>query len=219
MRVSGKFAGLSGDQFCFKSGLSGVFSTREALTASIGNMPMAAHDLTAARLRELLHYDPATGLFTRLISLSPNARMTPTPGYAVYNPRICNRKHSLSVDGRQYLAHRLAWLYMTGAWPEAEVDHIDGDGRNNRWSNLRAVTRAENVRNLPRPKSNTSGSVGVNWRESKQRWRAFIAMNGKTTHLGYFRDKESAIAARRAAEVELGYHENHGRQSPWPRLQ
>lgn len=96
--------------------------------------------LTAERLRELVHYEPSTGVFTRLVRLSNRAKLGPaamalgTDGYLY-----------LTVNGKRQAAHRLAWLYMTGEQPAHQVTHINDDRQDNRWSNLRHVTKAENL--------------------------------------------------------------------------
>lgn len=171
--------------------------------------------LTQDQLKEVLHYCPETGVFTWLVSMSPRARKGAEAG----STQIDNRKHGkayrrLRLFGHRYSAHRLAFLYMTGEFPEHEVDHKDGNGCNNVWTNLRAVTRAENVKNARKSSANTSGTTGVTWVKSRSRWYACIGVKTLNKNLGYFHNKEDAIAARKAAEVLYGFHENHGTERP-----
>lgn len=99
---------------------------------------------------------------------------------------------------------------MTGEDP-LEIDHINGDPKDNRWANLRSVISAENAKNQKRRKDNTSGVCGVYWREDSRKWRAMIGHNGRLIRVGTFERKEDAIAARLAAQQKLDYHPNHGR--------
>ena len=98
-----------------------------------------------------------------------------------------------------------------GAWPKKGIDHINGITDDNRISNLRDVSQSDNMRNMTTPCRNTSGRIGVYWFARDCKWQAQIRADGKTKHLGYFDDINDAIAARKAAEIEYGYHENHGR--------
>lgn len=116
----------------------------------------------------------------------------------------------IRVLGSMIYAHRVAFLLMTGRMPD-QVDHINGIRDDNRWSNLREVTLAENRKNQKTPVTNTSGRIGVVWLEDKRRWRATIKAGNKTTYLGNFHDFADADAARAAAEVSFGFHPNHGR--------
>jgi hypothetical protein len=114
------------------------------------------------------------------------------------------------IFGRPYFAHRIIWRMVHGDEP-ADIDHIDGNRSNNRLSNLRAVTRQENLRNARRRSDNSSGVVGVTWDKRKQRWYACIAVSQRTINLGSYRTLEEATAARKAADRQYGFHENHGR--------
>lgn len=174
-------------------------------------------ELTQERLKELLHYDPETGVFTWRVSRGTRAAGSEA-GCVTSNHE--QKKHArrpyvrkdIRVERKLYLAHRLAWLYMTGAWPPEQIDHIDGDALNNRFDNLRAVTHAQNHLNRPRNRNNTSGVIGVFFDKNGycKPWRAQIDHNGKRWNKG-FKTKEEAIAWRREAAARLGYHENHGR--------
>lgn len=111
-----------------------------------------------------------------------------------------------SIAGFPRLAHRVAWLVTHGYWPH-EIDHINGDRADNRLVNLREVTRKVNSENHAIPRNNTSGAPGVFYHKASGRWYARIAKK----YLGMFTTFEEALAVRKAAESEHGYHPNHGR--------
>jgi hypothetical protein len=152
--------------------------------------------LTAERLRELLDYCPESGVFTRRVSRG-RAKAGSVAGCDDHKGHLV-----IVVDGRLYQAHRLAWLYVTGHWPKHEVDHVDGDGLRNAWTNLRSATHAENMRNSRRPRHNTSGFKGVSWHKRSQAWRAYIKKDRRAIHLGTFATPEAAHAAYVAAAQE-----------------
>jgi hypothetical protein len=102
---------------------------------------------------------------------------------------------------------------MTGKFPKLDIDHIDGNGINNKWNNLREVTRSQNCRNIKLASNNTSGFIGVRWNEENKKWRALIGIDRKSKHLGYFDNLEEAIMARKNAERMFGFHPNHGRNT------
>ena len=171
-------------------------------------MMKTGRELTQERLKSLLSYNPETGEFTWLVS-----RGNRQAGESTGCPRSNGRGKVyvvIQIDGRLYLAHRLAWLYSYGAWPENQIDHIDQDSLNNRLINLRDVTNAENNKNRKRQNKNRSGVTGVLFINDRQKWRARIAVNGKFIHLGYFEVKDDAIVARKNADVKYGFHPNHG---------
>jgi hypothetical protein len=155
--------------------------------------------LTSEQLRSEVDYDPETGVFTRI---------TERGGCAVGSVAGWRGKKGyqhLNVLGRKYAAHRLAWLHVYGEWPTGALDHINRDKTDNRISNLRIATPAENQRNIGVRKSNTSGVVGVYWFARTGKWMAAVFLGGKNIHLGYFENKDDAIAARqKAAELVYG---------------
>lgn len=151
---------------------------------------MAAADVTAARLRELLDYDPLTGVIRWRVNRR-RARAGDVAGSAYPSGYI-----RIKIDSQEYLAHRLCWLYVTGAWPSGQIDHRDGNRSNNRFANLRDATRSVNTQNQRRAQSsNRSGLLGV--RRCNSRWRATIRIPGeeRQRHLGVFDTKEEAHAA------------------------
>lgn len=99
-----------------------------------------------------------------------------------------------------YAESHVIWYMMTGEWPTLQIDHINRDDGDNRWSNLRQVTNQQNCFNKGISKANTSGCTGVWWRESHQKWRAYIRVDGKLIHLGHFKEYERAVQARKHAE-------------------
>lgn len=146
--------------------------------------------LTQERLKELLHYDPDTGVFTWKVAAGRRVRVGSVAGYHDDKGYI-----RIGIDGRAYRAHRLAFLYMCGAFPPAEVDHIDHCESNNRWGNLRMATAAENQKNTVMRSKNTSGYKGVVWDKLGGNWRARAALNGRLISLGSYPTAEAASAA------------------------
>lgn len=158
--------------------------------------PAAAPTLTAERLRELMHYDPETGIFTRKVSTAPNARAGDVAGTLMQIGYI-----AISADNKTHYAHRLAWLYVHGNWPKEQIDHINRDRADNRIANLREVTIKQNQRNLSKASNNTSGHPGVHWRSDRAKWWALIESEGQKHYLGCYNTIEEAIAARKAGEL------------------
>jgi hypothetical protein len=162
-------------------------------------------------LRSLVSYDPMTGVLTWL----------PRDGSNTFNSKFAGKVALGCVNRRGYRggklmgmdakAHRVAFALAHGYWPVGEVDHINGDGADNRLANLREVTPSQNCRNQKRPSHNTSGVLGVWFDKSRQRWRAEARHAGVNHKLGSFSTKEEAMMARSIANDRFGYHENHGR--------
>jgi hypothetical protein len=197
MRVCGKFGGLSGDQFYFKPGLLGVFSTQEALTTLRLERTMAKPILDTARLHELLHYDPLTGEFRWLVNRHPNKTKGALAGSPDEEGYI-----RIGIDKRRYRAHRLAWFYMHGVWPDDEVDHRNGVRTDNSLLNLRVVTRSVNMQNMRKsPAKASTLPMGVN--RGPQGLYAQIFANGRKINLGKFETPEAAHDAYIAAKRQL----------------
>lgn len=165
--------------------------------------------LTQEYLKSILDYNPATGIFTWKYREG---------GYKGWNTRFAgtiagsenkNKYVHIGVNGVSCLAHRLAYLYMTGKLP-SEVDHKNHIRNDNRWCNLRASNGYINSRNQKLRNTNTSGHNGVYWCKTKEKWYVRIGLNGKNLHGGYFEVKEDAIKARKDLNSKLGYFETHG---------
>lgn len=150
--------------------------------------------LTQQRLKELIYYDPETGIFTRLKNGKIIRGVNETTGY-----------QHVHVNGKYYAASRLAWFYMEGYWPENEIDHKNRIRDDNRWINLRHVSRSCNVRNSSISRRNTSGITGVSWDNQYQNWRVHIRINDIAINLGRRVKKVDAARVRWNAEVKYGF--------------
>ena len=152
--------------------------------------------LTAERLRELLDYDPATGIFRWRVA---PARCVQAGAIAGYVGAKGYRR--VMIGGRNYQAHRLAWLYVHGQWPPGELDHEDRSPDRNAVENLRPATQSQNGANQKRASNNTSGYKGVSRLNGK--WRAQVKVNGRMRYIGCYDTPEDAHAAycKIAAEV------------------
>ena len=156
------------------------------------------NDISYELVRKLFHYDSTTGVFTWIESQSSKSRIRIGAPAGSYSPK---GYLLLSVGKKNYLASRIAFLYMTGAWPTQLMDHIDRNPRNNAWSNLREVTRSENNRNKGTHAGKTSQFRGVSKRHDK--WLVVIRVNGKPKYLGQFKCEYEAgkVAAPYFADI------------------
>lgn len=155
--------------------------------------------ITVERLRDILAYDQASGVFTWLRAPSRGkSYVGHTAGNLTSEGRI-----NITIDGRRYKAHRLAWLYVHGEWPLGLLDHIDGNPANNRLANLRLATQSQNCANARRRVDNSSGFKGVHFDRLTGRWRAEIMAGGRRGRLGRFDSPEAAHAAYAAAASRL----------------
>jgi hypothetical protein len=188
----------------------------------------------AETLRQLLDYDPATGRLTwkeRPVSMFAPTKFREGIRSAGWAQRAWNTRYagkpafncphgsghlcgSLGADG--FAAHRVAWTIYYGRPPVGGIDHINGDGTDNRIENLREASNLENSRNQGVRFDSTTGHTGVCWHKARSKWVAQIGVAGRTIHLGLFNNKADAVAARKAAEQKHGFHPNHGqRLSSW----
>ena len=156
--------------------------------------------ITAGQLRKRLDYNPKTGLFFWKSINGHRVKVGDQVGTKADYGRIV-----IWVDGRMYRAHRLAWLYMYGKWPSKDVDHINGNPSDNRISNLRLATKSQNLGNMKKPITNTSGKKGVSWHAIGKKWQAHIRVEGKNYYLGLFPSVEAAHEAySHAAHMHRG---------------
>jgi len=161
--------------------------------------------ITQEELKEILNYNPDTGIFTWIKS--------DRYGWVGKSPKMRTGRRYIEIlaKGKLYKAHRLAWLYVYGEFPQNELDHINNNTEDNRISNLREATRFENTRNTRTPSTNKSGYKGVYFNEVNNRWVAQISCNGIQYYLGSFCVKEQAAEAVRAKREELHKEfANHG---------
>lgn len=122
-----------------------------------------------------------------------------------------NGRHLVgAIGGKLFLAHRIIWVLVTGEVPGV-IDHINGDGTDNRIVNLRATDQQTNSKNNCRSSANTSGATGVSFHKESQKWRAYITVDAHQVYLGLFEKLSDAVRARHTAEEEFGFHHNHGR--------
>jgi len=150
------------------------------------------------RLKYLLKYDKNTGLFTFRRKRGSKAKGSIAGG-------ITASGHiRMRVDGKKYLAHRLAWFYTYGYMPDI-IDHINRVPADNRICNLRDVDAAINTRNCSIRKDNTSGNTGVSWNTKTNLWYAYINIDRKRVHLGFHVEFSDALNARRNAEILYGF--------------
>lgn len=161
-------------------------------------------ELTQERLKELLEYDPDTGIFTWRVSKGSSKKGSVAGAIGGGGYR------NIMIDGKQNRAHRLAFLYMSGYIPEI-VDHIDGVKDNNSWINLREACLSTNQHNSKKAKNNTSGVKGVSKLKKTNKWESYCRVNGKKFHLGRFTDiKDAEEAVRKFREDHHGEFHNHG---------
>lgn len=156
--------------------------------------------LTQDKLKEVLDYDPDTGIFKWKKYISSNASTGRIAGNQLPVGYI-----SIQVSGTRYYAHRLAFLYMEGYFPENQVDHINKNKCDNSWNNLREVSIQCNARNVGNHKDNTSGVKGVDFIKARNKWRARITNMGNSIHLGLFNSFKDAVIARYKAEQYLNW--------------
>lgn len=161
--------------------------------------------LTAEELKNRLHYDQTTGIFTWIKSKRTTLIGTVAGGMSRPDGYI-----RISIKYKPYFAHKLAWLYVNGVWPSEQLDHINHDKTDNRIDNLREVSHRENHLNQPLSKNSTTGLHGVSFHKRANKYEARIKVGGKSLYLGSFKTANEAYAARKNADSKYGFHPNHG---------
>jgi len=179
-------------------------------------------EITTELVRELLNYDQDTGLFTwrsrdrRWFNSTRTCKMWNTrfagkvAGCVVKDARGYPALR-ISVLGKSWLAHRLAFLWAYEALPE-QVDHLNRDSLDNRWKNLVASSYKENTKNKSMQSNNTSGVTGVYWNKAAGKWLARVKINGKFRCLGYSTDLQEAVKSVEAFRAANGFSSGHGAQ-------
>lgn len=168
--------------------------------------------LTAEQLRAVLHYDPKHGFF--IWKHRPELRATTNSlrvGTHAGSPNGKRGYIAICINGKLHYAHRLAWLFMTGEWPNDMIDHIDGDTANNKFANLRQANRSQNNWNAQKTNRNTSGYKGVYWSKNAKKWVAHITIKGVYHYLGLHNTAEAGHAAYCEASARL--HGEYSRPS------
>lgn len=153
--------------------------------------------ITQSELKEVLDYNPDTGVF---IWLKSNGNRAKVGNVAGAKRRGYIR---IQIKEKMYSAHRLAYLYMTGNFPENFIDHINHIRDDNRWVNLRDATDSQNGANRPKFKNNTSGYKGVCWHKRDKKWCAKIQYMKKSIHIGYYTTPQEASEAYKKKAIEL----------------
>jgi hypothetical protein len=180
-------------------------------------MKVSKSEMNADYLHECLSYDPKSGLFTW--NCRPIEHFKDLRAQKIWNTKYSGKQAGavmsvgyvlIRIHKQCYYAHRLAWLYMFGSWPQ-EVDHINGITSDNSIENLRSVSHSENGKNVKMPSHNSTGVIGVCIPNDGGRIQARIQVNGKQIKLGRFDSIEEAEQARLQASRKYGFHENHGR--------
>lgn len=143
-------------------------------------------ELKQHELKSRLHYDPSTGIFTWLSNARKDLR-----GKRAGTVNDQGRRH-IGIKGKIYKEHRLAWLYVHGYMPVGEIDHIDRNQANNKISNLREVTRSQNLYNRPKPNRGNSPCKCVSYEPRGNKWVSYGSLNGRRVYLGSFSDLELA---------------------------
>lgn len=154
--------------------------------------------MDAEYLRAILHYDPQTGLFRWRVRRS-NRHVGEIAG----GSRGKDKRKRIGIDGKKYYSARLAWLYVTGEWPDQQIDHKDCNPSIDRFDNLRPADKSENAQNMLPRVDNKSGKTGVSWSSRDHNWRAQIGFHGQRICLGSFPTVQIAAAAYEAAKKEL----------------
>lgn len=167
--------------------------------------------LTREELIKHVAYNPITGIFIRL--KAPQKKFVGVEAGWKYNGY-----RYIKINRVSYKAHRLAFLYMLGRFPEHHVDHINGTRDDNRWANLREASDKDNAMNQGLYKNNTSGVMGVKYKKSSSRWEVYVG-NSPRVYVGSSKNWFEAVCLRKSAEAKMGYSRSHGRQNIYANTQ
>lgn len=165
--------------------------------------------ITQDLIKHRFSYDPETGVFIHRNPTSSRCKIGEVAGNSVGSAPYLY----VGINYKRYAAHRLAWLYVYGEWPDAEIDHVNGNGHDNRICNLRKASPSQNQFNQKLPKNNKSGVKGLFWIERLGKWRACVAKtkDGFNGYLGIYSSRDDAIEAiKRGRKLLHGEFSNDG---------
>ena len=148
-------------------------------------------------VKKLFHYDAESGILIWRFGNGRNVK----PWQEV-KAKNGNGYYTAKIHGKSYLAHRLAWLYVHGSFPNKYIDHKNRIRNDNRLCNLRDVNTTDNAQNISLPSHNKSGYIGVSWIKSHNCWTVYVKVNKKNKWLGYYKNLDDAVAARKAGEKQ-----------------
>ena len=148
-------------------------------------------------VKKLFHYDAESGMLIWRFGNGRNVK----PWQEV-KAKNGNGYYTAKIHGKSYLAHRLAWLYVHGSFPNKYIDHKNRIRNDNRLCNLRDVNTTDNAQNISLPSHNKSGYIGVSWIKSHNCWTVYVKVNKKNKWLGYYKNLDDAVAARKAGEKQ-----------------
>lgn len=167
-------------------------------------------NITAENIRTFVDYDSVTGRFTwKTREIRPGMKLTDEGWNTRFAGKlVAERRHrhghlQIGLFCKNYIAHRIAWMWFYGVKPERDLDHKNGDPSDNRISNLRLATTSQNLMNSKTRTDNTSGVKGVSWSRKSKKWYAYIVVDQKMRALGLYDEIDDAITARKRAETEL----------------
>ena len=161
--------------------------------------------ITQQRLKQLLDYDPTTGIFTWKVRRGGSAKAGSVAGCKKFDGY-----NYIKIDDKPCAAHRLAWLFIHGKFPNDQIDHINGVRDDNRIENLRDVDQFTNARNIAKRNDNTSGITGVCWHKVRNKWESRINIDGRKLHLGLFDCKATASYVAKHFRRKNGFTIRHG---------
>jgi hypothetical protein len=169
--------------------------------------------ITHSELKHLIHYSPENGIVTWKTKINKKTKINGRAGYFSKSKKKMYR--SICIHGVVKREHCWIWYYMTGIWPEKEIDHINGNGTDNRWVNLRLVTASENRHNHRVYSNNNSGVTGIFWNKVKKSWIVTFVINGKQKQVCQRVDFFEACCIRKRLENMNGYSKQHGSNRPY----
>ena len=146
-------------------------------------------------VKKLFYYDAESGMLIWRFGNGRNVK----PWQEVKAKNV-HGYYTAKIHGKSYLAHRLAWLYVHGSFPNKYIDHKNRIRNDNRLCNLRDVNTTDNAQNISLPNHNTSGQIGVSWIKSHNCWTVFVKVNKKNKWLGYYKNLDDAITVRKEGE-------------------